>query len=295
VYVFETEEIAGIPVIAMELLPGSTLKDRVRSGGPLPPAEAVDAILQVVDGLEAAHAAGILHRDVKPSNCFIDHDGTIKVGDFGLSIPMAQREGAMLTRRASFEGTPEFAAPEQILGEPLDLRADIYSVGATLFFLLTGHPPFEHADLEALIARIRTDPVRIPSNLESRISTELVALVRRCLAKQPLERPASYAELKRQLEPFASTATATAPVGLRAAATVFDLIILVPIAAALLGALVGSQVIRDPASAAMESSTEVSRVLRITVGTSPRRRGRILACRIDLGGQKPAAIRAPNL
>ena len=86
VYIFGSEEIAGTPVIAMELLAGGTLKDRVREHGPLPPAEAVDAILQIIAGLDAAQAGGILHRDIKPANCFIDPDGTVKVGDFGLSI-----------------------------------------------------------------------------------------------------------------------------------------------------------------------------------------------------------------
>ena len=92
VYIFGSEEIAGTPVIAMELLAGGTLKDRVREQGPLPPAAAVDAILQVIAGLDAAYAGGILHRDVKPANCFIDRDGTVKVGDFGLSIPTQARD-----------------------------------------------------------------------------------------------------------------------------------------------------------------------------------------------------------
>src|SRR5438309_9278546 len=86
VYVFGTEEINGQPVITMEFVAGGTLQDRVKRQGPLPVNEAVDAILQIVAGLEAAAAAGVLHRDVKPSNCFIEADGTVKVGDFGLSI-----------------------------------------------------------------------------------------------------------------------------------------------------------------------------------------------------------------
>ena len=86
VYVYGTEEIEGAPVITMELVPGGTLHERVKAGGAMPVAEAVDAILQIIAGLEAAHAVGILHRDIKPSNCFIDPSGTVKVGDFGLSI-----------------------------------------------------------------------------------------------------------------------------------------------------------------------------------------------------------------
>ena len=91
VYVFGTEEIEGTPVISMELIAGGTLQERVQRGGPLPVGEAVDAALQIIAGLEAAQAIGILHRDIKPANCFEDTDGTVKVGDFGLSISTAGR------------------------------------------------------------------------------------------------------------------------------------------------------------------------------------------------------------
>src|SRR6187401_2262504 len=83
VYIFGSEEISGTPVISMELAPGGTLKDRVVSQGPLAPREAVDAILDIIGGLDAAQSAGILHRDIKPSNCFLDSEGAVKVGDFG--------------------------------------------------------------------------------------------------------------------------------------------------------------------------------------------------------------------
>src|SRR5262249_16607025 len=117
VYIYGSEEIAGIPVIAMELLPGGTLKDRVQKNGPLPPVDAIDAVLQVVSGLEAAQAAGVLHRDIKPSNCFVDADGTVKVGDFGLSIPTRARDVTQLTTTGTFHGTPQFASPEHLRGQ----------------------------------------------------------------------------------------------------------------------------------------------------------------------------------
>src|SRR5688572_23431536 len=156
VYIFGSEEIAGTPVIAMELLAGGTLKDRVREQGPLPPADAVDAILQVIAGLEAAHAGGVLHRDVKPANCFIDRDGTVKVGDFGLSISTSS-DATRLTQNNALRATPQFAAPEQLKGETLDVRADIYAVGATLYYLLTERPPFDARELLALLARVITE------------------------------------------------------------------------------------------------------------------------------------------
>jgi serine/threonine protein kinase len=140
VYIFGNEEIAGTPTIVMELLPSGTLKERVKEHGPLPPTEAVDAILQVIAGLDAMHAAGVLHRDIKPANCFVDGDGTVKVGDFGLSISTLAWD-VRLTATGTFHGTPQFAPPEQLKGETLDARADIHAVGATLYYLLTGRRP----------------------------------------------------------------------------------------------------------------------------------------------------------
>src|SRR4051812_27922295 len=107
VYVYGTEEIDETPVITMELIPGGTLQERVKEGGPLPVGEAVDAILQVIAGLETAHAVGILHRDIKPANCFIEPSGTVKVGDFGLSISTVSRDDSALTLAGSILGTPE--------------------------------------------------------------------------------------------------------------------------------------------------------------------------------------------
>jgi serine/threonine protein kinase len=125
----------------MELLSGGTLKDRVSAEGPMSPAAAASAVLDIIGGLDAAQAAGILHRDIKPSNCFVDADGAVKVGDFGLSISTLTRDVRHDLATTGFEGTPHFAAPEQLRGEPLDVRADLYAVGATLYYLLTGRPP----------------------------------------------------------------------------------------------------------------------------------------------------------
>jgi uncharacterized RDD family membrane protein YckC/membrane-associated protease RseP (regulator of RpoE activity) len=222
VYIYGSEEIAGMPVIAMELLRGGTLQDRITNGGPLPPIQAIDAILQIVSGLEAAHAAGILHRDIKPSNCFVDADGTIKVGDFGLSIPVLARDVTQLTMMGTFRGTPQFASPEHLRGEPLDVRSDIYAVGATLHYFLTGRPPFDDGGLMALLSRIATEPP--PSLREGRpeIPRALAATVLQCLAKDPADRPASYRSLAGLLEPLGSSIRTPAPLGLRFAASVMD-------------------------------------------------------------------------
>src|SRR5258708_11027983 len=121
----------------MAWVAGGTLRDRVVRDGPLPVAEAVNAVLQIIAGLEAALQLGILHRDIKPSNCFVDSDGTVKVGDFGLSISTAVRTESNLTQTGAMFGTPGFSSPEQLRGDELTVRSDIYAVGVTLYYLLT--------------------------------------------------------------------------------------------------------------------------------------------------------------
>lgn len=221
VYIYGSEDISGMPVIAMELLPGGTLKERVEKEGPLAPIEAVDAMLQVVSGLEAAHDAGVLHRDVKPSNCFVDADGTIKVGDFGLAIPAL--EHVQLTATGTIQATPPFASPEQLCGKSLDVRSDIYAVGATLYYLLTGRPPFDDRDLLALVSRVATESPTSPRDVRPEVPRALAAAVLQCLEKVPADRPASYRELANLLEPLGSTVKTSAPLGIRFAAYAFDI------------------------------------------------------------------------
>ena len=220
VYIYGSEDIAGMPAIAMELLPGGTLKERVEKEGPLAPIEAVDAMLQVVSGLEAAHEAGVLHRDIKPSNCFVDADGTVKVGDFGLAIPAL--EHMQLTAMGTIQATPQFASPEQLRGKPLDVRSDIYAVGATLYYLLTGRPPFDDRDVMTLVSRIATESPTSPREVRPEVPRALAAVVLQCLAKSPAHRPASYRVLANVLEPLGSTAKTPAPLGIRFAAYAFD-------------------------------------------------------------------------
>ena len=215
VYIYGSEEIAGMPVISMELLPGGTLKERVTASGPLAPQDAVAAVMDIIGGLDAAQAAGVLHRDIKPSNCFIDDDGAVKVGDFGLSISTLARDVHQDLETGAFQGTPQFAPPEQLRGEPLDIRADIYAVGATLYYLLTGQPPFDAKDLRELVSRVTSEPPRSPRDLHRRIPAGLAAVVLQCLAKIPGERPRSYADLADSLRPFLPAADLPAKPGMR--------------------------------------------------------------------------------
>jgi eukaryotic-like serine/threonine-protein kinase len=222
VYVYGTEEIEGTPAISMELVPGGTLERRVRHEGPLPIAEAVDAILEIVSGLEAAQSVGVLHRDVKPANCFLDPDGMVKVGDFGLSISTAPRGESNISLEGTFLGTPAYASPEQLRGDELDVRADVYSVGVTLYYLLTGRAPFENRNLVQFLATVLERPAPSPRTIRGEIPKELARIVLRCLEKQPASRYATYDELRRALLPYSSTAPTAATLGLRVVASVVD-------------------------------------------------------------------------
>jgi eukaryotic-like serine/threonine-protein kinase len=226
VYVFGTEELGGVPLITMELVAGGTLEDRVRSRGPMTTTEAVDAVLQIIAGLEVAQRIGIIHRDVKPSNCFVDSDGTVKIGDFGLSISTAVRKETAVTVAGSFLGTPAFCSPEQLRGEELNAKSDMYSVGATLFYLLTGRTPFQAKNVIALIATVLEQPVPSPRQFQPKLPRGLSKAVRRCLEKQPGERFGSYEELRKALAPFSSTAPVPASLRLRFVAGLLDVLIL---------------------------------------------------------------------
>jgi hypothetical protein len=219
VYVFGTSEIQGFPVIAMELVPEGTLKDRVDPAAPMTAAEAVDAILQVIAGLDAAASIGILHRDVKPSNCFVHRDGRVLVGDFGLSVDAGGDEHAAGT----ILGTPGFASPEQLRGGTLDVRSDIYSVGATLFYLLAGRAPFDDRDTTSLLKRVASEPPPPLTSLRPDLPRGVAAIVAKCLAKSPADRYGGYAALRSALEPFGSAVFAPAPFFRRAVAGMTDL------------------------------------------------------------------------
>jgi len=226
VYVYGTEEIDGMPTIAMELVSGGTLQERVRNQGPMPVPVAVDAILEIIAGLEGAQAIGILHRDIKPGNCFEDADGTVKIGDFGLSISTAARAEANITAEGAMVGTPAFCSPEQLRGEELSARADMYSVGGTLFFLLTGRVPFEGHNLAQLTANVLEKPAPSPRDFRKEIPKGLAGVIQRCLAKQPADRFKSYGDLRQALAPYGSTAPTPATLSLRFLAGVLDMLVI---------------------------------------------------------------------
>ncbi len=224
-FIFGSEEVEGLPVITMEIAGSGTLKDRIKQCGPLPVAEAVDAILDVISGLESALAGGVLHRDIKPSNCFVSPDGSVKVGDFGLSVSTLARSDTFVTAHGKIMGTPAYASPEQLRGDEVDVRADIYSVGATLFTLLTDRAPFEGDNAVQVVANAVNQAPTPLTELRDEVPPGLARVVTRCLAKEPDGRYANYTVLRNALLPFSSKEPEPASMLVRASAGWIDYLI----------------------------------------------------------------------
>ena len=228
-FVFGAGEHNRQPFIVMELMPGRTLQDVVHEEGPIPVQRAVDYALDVIEGLEAAHALGVIHRDVKPSNCFLDSDGRVKVGDFGLSKSL--KTDAQLTTTGAFLGTPMFAAPEQLRGGEVDKRTDIYGVGATLYYLLARRSPFT-GDAVAMIAQIASAPPTPLRQVCPKAPQALEQILSRALEKNPERRYEELAQLREALLPFGTGGTSIADVWRRLAAYMLDMMSIAVVGAA---------------------------------------------------------------
>src|SRR3954471_5080121 len=192
----------GTVFLVMELVEGRTLRDRLRSEGPLPPAEALAVLDPVLEALAVAHAAGYVHRDVKPENVLIANDGRIKVGDFGLAravdaSPLTATTGLLL-------GTVAYLAPEQVRRGVADARTDVYACGVLLFELLTGRPPFEGDTALSVAYQHLHDRVPAPSTLRSDVPEELDELVRAATEPDPDDRPVDAEALLEDVRHVAS-------------------------------------------------------------------------------------------
>ncbi len=188
------ETAEGQLFIAMAWYDGETLSEKVRHG-PLPAQEAVDIALQMAQGLEHAHAAGIVHRDIKPANVMVTRDGVVKLLDFGV----AKMTGVDLTQAPVVPGTPAYMSPEQVLGRGVDRRSDIWSLGAVLYEMFTGQPPFR-GDVAAVLHSITSrDPAPIARS-RSDVPHELERIVSKTLARDPQNRYGNTQELVRDLK-----------------------------------------------------------------------------------------------
>lgn len=218
-FVYQSGQHLGQLYITMELMSGGTLTDVVQADGPLPIGRAVDYVIDMLSGLSAAHQAGIVHRDLKPANCFIDHDGRVKIGDFGLAKSFWC--DSSLTQTGQFMGTPQYAAPEQLRSIDVDERADIYAVGGVLFYLLAGRAPFV-GNAAQVIASITSDPPPKLETLVGNIPRELSRIVQQTLEKDPARRPENVEELRLALLPYSTRGTVTPDIGRRMAAFFID-------------------------------------------------------------------------
>ena len=195
----------------MEYLQGMSLADLVREHGPLPPGRAIYLFRQVCGGLAEAHGLGLVHRDLKPANLFVAVRGgesdVSKVLDFGLVKLTKDPGAAMLSSDMTVSGTPMFMAPEQTIGDrSLDFRADIYALGAMMYYALTGQPPFTGENAFAIMMAHARDPVVPPSQINPKLPADLEQVVLRCLAKLPEDRYPSVKALGQALANCAAAA-----------------------------------------------------------------------------------------
>jgi hypothetical protein len=238
VFVFAADEEAGRPYIVMERMPGTTLRDLVQENGPLDTVDAVRKILDVIDGLREAHRLGVIHRDVKPSNCFLEARGRVKIGDFGLSRSL--ETDSRLTRTGTFLGTPLYASPEQIRRDPIDERTDVYSVAATLYYLLTGAAPFEHGDATAAMARIVSEPAPPLRPRRRGIPKTLERVVLRGLERDRDRRWRDLDEFRAALLPFVPEPLSLQGIGTRMLAYLVDVLVYILVVFVPLGVIVQS-------------------------------------------------------
>jgi eukaryotic-like serine/threonine-protein kinase len=207
VYEFGTQD--GLDFLVMEYVPGKTLADRLR-GGTLPEKEMVALGMQIAAALQEAHERGIVHRDLKPANIAITEKGRAKILDFGLAKllrPADEGTTLTLTDSQAAAGTLPYMPPEQLRGEPVDARADIYTIGAVLYEMATARRAYPEEQTSRLIDAILHQPPVLPRALNPRISPELETIILKCLDKDPDRRYQSATELLvdlRRLEPSSS-------------------------------------------------------------------------------------------
>lgn len=211
VTIFDVGEADGVPYLAMEFVEGQSLDAFCRPGALLPVPTVVELVARVAEALDFAHRAGIVHRDVKPANVMRVSDTAAKIMDFGL----AKEPTAQLTHEGMLLGTPNYMSPEQVRGQPLDGRSDLFSLAVVLYEMLTGEKPFTGDSVSSVLYRIVNEPAKDPLAARPDLPPELRTFLQRALAKDPAERispGASFAAaLRSSVSRAAASAAPTAP------------------------------------------------------------------------------------
>jgi hypothetical protein len=219
VHAYDADQAGDSHFLVMEFVEGTTLARLVEQQGPLPVAQACDAVRQAALGLQRAFERGMIHRDIKPHNLMRTPQGQIKILDFGLArlvretapplsppsegSPPAGAASPSLTHLGMVMGTADYMAPEQAAdAHAADIRADIYSLGCTLYFLLTGHPPFLEGTMLDKLQAHRQRPPQPLTDFREDVPAELVRVIERMMAKDPAQRYQTPAEVARALRPF---------------------------------------------------------------------------------------------
>jgi len=204
VTVFDVGQIDGLPFMAMELLEGDTLDDRLNEETPLSVEEVLEIGIQLCSALSYAHERGVIHRDVKPANVYFDAgSGVAKLLDFGIAGVSSQEPGPAADR-GLIAGTPAYMAPEQISGDSQDARCDLYSLGVVLYRLLSGRLPFDEANLSEQMARVVREPPPPLEPINADTPVELIEVTHRLLAKKPAARYNSADEVLNELQDIRS-------------------------------------------------------------------------------------------
>ncbi len=198
VSVYDTGSDDGVHFIVMEYVEGRTLADYLAGGGRIMPQRAIEIAEAVSQALTAAHAQGVIHRDIKPGNIMITPSGDVKVADFGIARVIAGAE--TIAQTAAVLGTAAYLSPEQAQGQPVDQRSDLYSLGCVLYEMVAGRPPFIGDSPVAVASKQVLEQPVPPSKLNPDVSPQLDAVIMRTLAKNPANRYGSAEEFRRDLE-----------------------------------------------------------------------------------------------
>lgn len=208
VTIYDVGETDDFAYIAMEYLDGPSLREILREHGPLPFELALDTALQMADALAFAHDHGIVHRDIKPPNVIVDSKrGAVKLTDFGIAHLMSSTE----TRAGMLLGSPRYMSPEQVQGQPVDGRSDIFSLGVVLYEMLAGRPPFGGEELHGILFRIVNEPVAPVSQTRRDIPPGVDEILARCLAKRPEDRYSNANDLAHDLNTLSHPQQAESP------------------------------------------------------------------------------------